>query len=295
MNYKLVSISTNQNGIDAVTGRLYNIGIEGVEIKDSDVNQDVLINTCIEVNSELENILKDIDNTISQLKDYDKEQLFGDLNITLQDTCDEDFMNNWKKYYKPTKIGDRIVVVPEWENYVAKDNEIIIKMEPQSAFGSGTHETTSLCIELIDSFCKSYKKPIENLDVGTGTGILALTALKLGAQSSTGIDIDKEAVETAILNANLNDVASKFTGICGNLAEKITKQFNLITANIVADAIIALGSSVGKLLSNDGIFIASGIISEREDDVITNLKQNGLIVIDRKQKNDWVALSLKKI
>lgn len=288
MNYKLVSIETNSKGIESVTGRLYTLDIAGVEIKEE--KDKVFIKTCIEENCKTEEILKDIKESMNALKDYDHEKQFGSLFITVTETCDNDWQNTWKKYYKPTKIGHNVVIVPEWEEYNAQKDDIIVKVEPGSAFGSGTHETTSLCIEFIENFVKSDTKV---LDIGTGTGILAVTALKLGAESAVAVDIDEKAVETAKINAKLNGVDNKFTVFSGNLAEKVSGEFELITANIVADAIISLAPAVPKLLEKGGIFIASGIISKREEEVRKALCDNGFDIFENKHKKDWAAFAAK--
>jgi len=206
---------------------------------------------------------------------------------------DEDWANNWKKYFKPCAIGEKLALIPSWEldspeAEILSKNRTSLVIDPGMAFGSGQHETTTLCMELIEK----YTTPESNLlDVGTGSGILAIASLLLGAKHATGIDIDALSVKVAKENAKINNVDDKFTGLQGDLALDVHDSYNLISANIVADIIIRLLPDMARLLSRDGIFIASGIIDTREADVVEILTANGLKVLETKRKRGWVALS----
>lgn len=199
----------------------------------------------------------------------------------------EDWETAWKQYYHPIAIGKHLAIVPSWETYPNVENRVILTLDPGMAFGTGTHETTFLCLEILDEKVKGGETV---LDIGTGSGILAVSALLLGAKSAIGIDIDPMCVRTASENAQRNGVEDKFLAKIGDLADQTKGAYTIITANIVADAIKKLAPEVPALLAEDGIFIASGIIQERGDEVTAALKQNNLQVVRRYDKNGWVAL-----
>ena len=196
----------------------------------------------------------------------------------------EDWQNGWRKYYHPLEIGRRLAVVPSWQEY--DTDRVKLMLDPGLAFGTGGHETTSLCLEALDSLVQGGERV---LDIGTGSGILAIAALKLGAASAEGVDIDPVAVRTAVENAALNGVDGKFSGLVGDLSDQASGVYNIITANIVANAIISLSTAVLGLLAAGGHFIASGIIDTRADEVEAALKAAGLAVAERKEKRGWVC------
>lgn len=201
----------------------------------------------------------------------------------------EDWQNAWKKYYHAMDIGKRLAIVPGWEDH--DTDRIKIIMDPGMAFGTGTHETTSLCLETLDSLVKGGERV---LDIGTGSGILAIAALKLGAGSAEGVDIDPMCVRTAGENAARNGVADRFKVLVGDLSDKASGQYNIITANIVAAAILSLAPHVPVLMAPDARFIASGIIDERKDEVLAGLRAAGLAPVEIKEKRGWVCIICKK-
>lgn len=201
----------------------------------------------------------------------------------------EDWQNAWKKYYHAMDIGQRLAIVPGWETY--DTDRIVITMDPGMAFGTGTHETTSLCLETLDSMVKGGERV---LDIGTGSGILAIAALKLGADSAEGVDIDPMCVRTAGENAARNGVADRFKVLVGDLSDKASGQYNIITANIVAAAILSLAPHVPVLMAPGARFIASGIIDERKDEVLAGLKAAGLEPVEVKEKRGWVCIICEK-
>lgn len=208
---------------------------------------------------------------------------------------EDDWANNWKQYFKPCPIGEKLLIVPSWEEdaglQVKYGDRAHLIIDPGMAFGSGQHETTRLCMELIEN----HITPESNvLDVGTGSGILAIAALLLGAKSAVGVDIDALSVKIAAENAALNGVASGFKVKQGDLAREITGKYRLITANIVADIIIQLIPDAVKLLAEDGTFIVSGIIEERAQDVLKALAGFGLSVADSRQDRGWCAFAVRK-
>lgn len=209
--------------------------------------------------------------------------------IDCADCAMDDWVNNWKKYFKPIPVGKKLLIHPVWEEDFDSMGRAVLDLEPGLAFGTGTHETTRLCLELIEE----YLTPgADLLDVGCGSGILSVAALLLGADSATGVDIDPLAVKTAVENARLNGVADRFTGVCGNLADKISGKYQVIAANIVADIVIELSRCVPEFLSPGGVYIISGIIDTREQDVLEALAGK-FTVIERKEECGWVAMALK--
>ncbi|MEM1484715.1 50S ribosomal protein L11 methyltransferase [Oscillospiraceae bacterium PP1C4] len=204
---------------------------------------------------------------------------------------EEDWATAWKKYYFPTKVGDKLVVCPTWEEYKPAEGEVVLVMDPGMAFGTGTHDTTRLCMQLLE---QAVDANTELLDIGTGSGILAVASLLLGAKRAVGVDIDEVAVRVAQGNAQANKVSDRVTFHAGDLTEKVSGKYNVVSANIVADVIIRLVPSLSQFLTDDGVFIASGIIDTREIDVIDALTGAGYILSDRRESGGWVALALKR-
>lgn len=199
----------------------------------------------------------------------------------------EDWENGWKAYYHAIEIGRRLAVVPSWEQYDPASGRTVLRLDPGMAFGTGTHETTALCLETLDAWVQGGERV---LDVGTGSGILAIAALKLGAAEADGVDIDPMCVRTATENAELNGVAGRFAVRVGDLAAQARGPYQIITANIVANAILHLAPAIPPLLTPGGRFVASGIIDTRRDEVIAGLAAAGLAVDEVREKNGWVAL-----
>lgn len=203
-------------------------------------------------------------------------------------TCvQEDWINNWKKYFHPMKVGKKLLIRPDWEKVENPDGRVVLDLEPGIAFGTGTHETTRLCMQFLEDYIKPGCKM---LDVGCGSGILSVAGLLLGAGSAVGVDIDPLAVKTAKQNAERNHVAERFTGIDGSLTEKVDGQFNVVVANIVADVIIELTKDIEKYLAPGAVYLMSGIIDEREQDV-RNALEGKFKILARREEKGWVALA----
>ena len=216
-----------------------------------------------------------------------------DGKIELSGVNEDDWANAWKAYYKPIKVGEKIVIVPAWEKYAASEGEIIVKMDPGMAFGTGSHETTRLVIRLLEKYINSGEKV---LDVGCGSGILAICASKLGAAECRAYDIDPVAVKVA--RENIKD--SGETNITCDQSDLLRQVrivdggYDVICANIVADIIIRMTPDVGRYLADDGVLLASGIILERSQDVIDCFEQNGFEIAESIVDNGWCALAVKK-
>ena len=212
--------------------------------------------------------------------------------ISVSGVNEEDWANSWKDYYKPIKIGDKIVIVPAWEKYEAQDGEIIVRMDPGMAFGTGTHETTRLVIKFLEKY---IKKGMRVADVGCGSGILAICASKLGAAECKAYDIDPVAVKVA--NENIKD--SGLTNVTCEVSDLLCQvdksaPYDVICANIVADIIIRMMPDVGILMNEKSVILASGIIVERSEDVISAFEEHGFKIIERIDENGWCALAVAK-
>ncbi len=219
-------------------------------------------------------------------------ELSIDATITVSGVNEEDWANSWKEYYKPIKIGEKIVIVPAWEKYTQQEGEIIVRMDPGMAFGTGTHETTRLVIKLLEKYIKNGMRVA---DVGCGSGILAICASKLGAAECKAYDIDPVAVKVA--NENIKD--SGLTNVSCEVSDLLRQvdnsaPYDVICANIVADIIIRMMPDVGALMNEASVILASGIIVERSQDVISAFDENGFKVVERIDENGWCALAVMK-
>lgn len=206
---------------------------------------------------------------------------------------EEDWANSWKAYYKTLHIGKRMVIVPAWEDYTPAEGEIIVRMDPGMAFGTGTHETTRLVIELLEKYTKEGARV---LDVGCGSGILAICASKLGAAECRAYDIDPVAVRVAEENVKDSGQTNIVCGVSDLLrqVDLTGGKYDLVCANIVADIIIRMAPDVGNYMKDDAILLASGIITERADEVVAALETNALRVAERHDDNGWSALVVQK-
>lgn len=320
MNWTEVNIYTTTEGIDPVCGCLLRIGITGFVIKDAkdfeeflndktgnwDYIDDDLMNlkdceTCVTVylpdNSQGVDMLAAIRSEMVALGGRDEDKAFGRLAVELANVREEDWANNWKQYFKSLTVGDKLVIKPSWEEYNKSDDRIILEIDPASSFGTGQHNTTQLCLELIE---KNLSKGDRLLDLGCGSGILSIASILLGAEEVTAVDIDQNSVKIAKENAEKNNIsAEKYTAYCGNviddneLIEKIGGGYDVIAANIVADVLIAMSSLFEKFVKKGGTLILSGIISERCHEVIDAVKAKGYTLVEQREANDWVAVSFK--
>ncbi len=204
---------------------------------------------------------------------------------------EQDWANNWKQYFKPLPVGDKLLILPTWETCNNTDGRTVLAIDPGMAFGTGGHDTTRLVLETLERY---ITPDTALLDVGCGSGILSIAALLLGAQSAVGIDIDALAVKTAIENGALNGFAPpRYTVFEGNLADKATGTYDVVAANIVADAIIMLSPDIPRFLKKDGVYIVSGIIDTREADVLPVLDACGFTVVERHEQRGWLCLVCK--
>jgi len=205
--------------------------------------------------------------------------------------AEEDWANAWRAYYKTIHIGKRIVIKPAWLEYRADAGAVVIEMDPGMAFGCGSHPTTALCLKLLEKYLRAGELVY---DIGTGSGILAVASAKLGAARVVAVDADPQAVRAARENAERNDVAGQVSVVRGNLLEPAEKTASMVVANIIADVIIPLSPAAAAVLNEGGVFISSGIISSRSEEVAAALSGAGLVILERLQEGEWVAFAAIK-
>lgn len=311
MKWYEIRINTTDEASDAVSELLTSMGAGGVAIKDpfdirkeiskpntldyaddeflEALGDDVIITAYFQDGLNINDLLKQINDglkNISQFLDVGKGvEGYGEVD-------DEDWSTAWKKYYKPFKLTDRIVIKPTWEEYTAEPSDIIVEMDPGMAFGTGTHETTQMCSILLDKYMKDAT---EVLDVGCGTGILSIIAAKLGAQKVEAIDIDDVAVRVAKENIEINKESTKITAFKGILTDikQEENKYDIVVANIIANVIIDLTSVIPYYLKINSLFITSGIIKDRKQDVLDACIKNGMSCIETLEMGEWVAMVFK--
>ena len=203
---------------------------------------------------------------------------------------DEDWQDEWKKYFHTVNITDNIVIKPSWDEYEPSDNEIVVEIDPGLAFGTGTHETTSLCVEFLEKYAQNKKKL---LDIGCGSGILMLIGKKLGVEKAVGIDIDEKVNDVVLENFSKNGINENFQVIIGNLVDDVNEKYDLVVSNILVDVLEKLLEDIEKILEKDATVIFSGILNEKEEAFLKKAKNYNLKQIDRKEKNNWVSLVFK--
>jgi ribosomal protein L11 methyltransferase len=208
--------------------------------------------------------------------------------VSVRGVSEADWINNWKKYYKPLHLGRHPVIVPKWEDYNPAEGETVVRMDPGMAFGSGLHETTSMCIKALEKYMTPGARV---LDVGTGTGILAIAAALLGAGGCLGIDIDSEAVRVASENTAKNGFCDAIAIVKGDLTEGVNYDADIIVANLMADLVIRLSPAAAKHLGPGGIYISSGILDIKEDAAAEAVREAGFDILEIMSDGEWRAIA----
>ncbi len=314
-------IPTTSEGIDIVCDKLSDIGIKDVQIEDEEefniflhenkkywdyVDEALLdekrgetkVIVYIKNDDTAGEILNNIKNLAQNLKKTDEENILGRLEIETDGINEEDWANNWKEFFKPIEIGKKLLIQPEWETYKGDSDRIIFTVNPGLTFGTGTHNSTKLCICELEDYVDESKSV---LDIGCGSGILSIISLLLGAKYATALDIDPNAVHVAYENAERNNVdTEKYKVYAGDilsdceLFDKInTCKYDVIVANIVADVIIALLPIVKKLIAENGTFICSGIINERLSDVADAMQKEDINIDHTRTDGEWSSVVCK--
>ena len=312
MKYIEVKIYTTKEGIDPLTCILMDMGIAGFAIEDADDFQDLMNKKnpydwdyVDESLMELANVETNITFYLDEIDDNRKilEQLqleieklkkekrinYGRLELVRKTVDDADWKDNWKEYFKPTKITERIVIKPTWEAYEKKDDEIVIEIDPGMAFGTGAHPTTSLCVKLLEKYIEADKDTV--LDVGCGSGILAMASALLGAKDILAVDIDPIAVQVSKENIELNHLSAKIRVSEGDLTKGLNIKAEIVVANLMADLVIMLSKDVAAHLKGKGIYISSGILIEKQEQVVAAIESCGFQILDILEEGEWCAIA----
>jgi ribosomal protein L11 methyltransferase len=307
VDWREVSVKVDREAVDVVSEVLVECGAGGVSIEDPDLikeqialniwdayefPEELLKRDYIQVNAYFpcDRFLDDRLKLLEEKLDYLNET---DMSGKIKETSfakvrEEDWANSWKAYYKTIKPGKKIVIKPSWESYQQAEGELVIELDPGMAFGTGTHATTIMCLKALEH-CVFGGEIV--FDIGTGSGILSIAAAKLGAQKVSAVDIDEVAVTTAKSNVELNGVGHLAEVMKGNLLDCVTGTADIVVANIVADVIISVAPDAAKAVRTGGVFIASGIIAPRADEVIEKVTGYGFKIIETDRDGDWVCLT----
>lgn len=310
MNWLEYTVLTTTEASDIISNTLINCGSTGVMIEDKNdvaLNQrpegqwdiideeiarrmgdDVRITGYYPVDERLNDAISRIESELRRIKNLGLDIDLGKLETYARSIDEEDWAESWKKAFKPFRLGKRIVIKPGWESYVPLAGDKVIEIDPGMAFGTGAHETTGLCVELIEEYVKPGMRVI---DIGTGTGILAIAAAHCGAVDALATDLDPVAVRVASENININGFERVIRVKCGDLLEAVDETADIVIANIIADVIIALAAPVRAHIAKGGKFICSGIARERKDEVISALAAAGYQNLDVRDMGQWTAIA----
>ncbi len=316
MKWNKYRLATTTEAVDLISYTLAEMGIEGIEIEDKvplseedkkrmfidllpDLEEDdgkAYVSFYIEPEKDHDSTLEEVLAAVRELADFVD---IGDATIEKSQTEDIDWMNNWKKYWKPFKVDEHIIIKPTWETVEeVSEDTLVVELDPGTAFGTGTHHTTRLCITQL----KKYMQPgQEVLDVGCGSGILSIIALLLGAKEASATDVDIHAVEAAVENARVNGIENDvYTVLTGDVISdadfrhKVGEhKFDMVLANIFAEIIIPLSGVVKEMMKPGALFITSGIIDEREEDVRKALTENGFEIMEVTHSGGWVSFTAR--
>lgn len=316
MKWNKFTLKTRTDAEDIIISTLADIGIQGAEIEDKqplteedkkqmfvdilpDMPEDdgvAYLNFYLDEDENVEEMLQKVEAELEDLRNFVD---IGEGTVTTSQTEDKDWINNWKQYFKQFYVDD-ILIIPSWEEVKDEDKErMIIHIDPGTAFGTGMHETTQLCIRQL----KKYVTPeTELLDVGTGSGILSIVALKLGAKHAVGTDLDPCAVPAVEENKEVNDIPPEsFDMMIGNIIDDKTVQdkvgyekYDIVAANILADVLVPLTPVILNQMKKGGIYITSGIIDNKEETVVKAVKDAGLEVLEVTYQGEWVSVTARK-
>lgn len=311
MKWTELSIYTTNEAVEPISNILHEAGAGGVVIEDrQDVQNDkqspfgeiyewkaedfpeegVRLKAYLPVNSFLGEAISEIKQAINNLSSYNID--IGLNKITLSEVNEEDWATAWKQYYKPVKISERITITPTWEEYTKETaDEIVIELDPGMAFGTGTHPTTVLSIQALERYIDENN---EVLDVGCGSGVLSIASILLGAKHVLALDLDDVAVKTTKANIEVNHLSDFITVQQNNLVQGISNQVDVIVANILAEIILLFEKDAFELLKPDGIFITSGIIQTKKEQVKEALINAGFAILEINEMEDWVSIIARK-
>lgn len=320
MKYKEITIRMAECGVEPVLAVLSSIGIDNANVVDPRDAEEIMkdketyewdyisdsvtkdLGKTPEIHlyfgmDEADAKEKEIEEALAKLKKNVQDGAFGsgvdfgELSLTSEERDDSDWKDKWKEYFKPKKISESIVIKPTWEEYEPAEGEKVIEIDPGMAFGTGTHETTSMCIGLLEKYIKGGESM---LDAGCGSGILEIAAVLLGAKEARGIDIDPESVRVANENIELNGVSSQAEAEYGDITKGAGSKADVIAANLMAELLCMIAGYAAECLNDGGIFISSGILTEKEEMVRKAYEDAGLEVVDAVHKGEWCALAARR-
>lgn len=311
MKWSEISIHTTHEAVEPISNILYDAGASGIVIEDSfDLVKDreqrfgeiyeldpedypeegVIVKAYLPVNSFLGETVEEIKNAINNLLLFEID--LGPNKVTISEVNEEEWATAWKKYYRPVKISEKFTIVPTWEQYEpTSEDDLVIELDPGMAFGTGTHPTTVLSIQALE---KLVKPGDVVYDVGTGSGVLSIASCLLGAGKVHAVDLDEVAIKSARLNIKLNQVHDKIVLKQNNLLDGFQEKANIIVANLLAEIILLLTDDAYQLLTDDGYFIASGIINQKRKEVEKALESSGFTIYETLMMQDWITIIGKK-
>ena len=304
MNWIKVKVDYVSDNLEETKVKLINmfdeIGIKQIEVIDYFSENELDYNANFSIKNDVWSIIGYIvDNRFANtklniifnnLKEFQNENTEFMYEIYTAKCNDEDWQDEWKKYFHTVNITNNIVIKPSWDEYEPESNEIVIEIDPGLAFGTGTHETTSLCVEFLEKYAKGKEKL---LDIGCGSGILMLIGKKLGVKKVIGIDIDEKVRDVVLENFSKNGINNDFEVIIGNLVDDVNGKYNLVVSNILVDVLEKLLEDIEKILEKGATVIFSGILNEKEEAFVKKAENYNLKQIDRREKNNWVSLVFK--
>ena len=313
MQWREVTVLTTTEGSEMVSAVLMGAGSAGVMIEDKNdvqlnqrpegqwdiideeiarrIGDDVKVTGYYPADERLNDVVAQIQAEVRRLRELNLDLPLGKLEVIAQGFENEDWAESWKKSFKPVRLGEHIVIRPGWTAFDAQPGDKVIEIDPGLAFGTGTHETTGMCAALIEQYVKPGQRVI---DIGTGTGILAIAAAHMGAAQVLATDLDAVAVRVAAENAAINGFADRIDCRCGDLLDVVDVSGDVVIANIIADVIVMLAKTVRERIVDGGVFICSGIAIDRRDDVIAALNAANYEILDAPVKGEWAAFAARK-
>jgi len=305
MKYIEVKIFTHGKGFEQLSAELLMIGLTDFVIEDpndvaellnkkNDYDWDYIDESVLAIASSEPNVTLYLDDTCEgaalsgEIKSMAKK--LG-MHAEEKPVDDLEWKDNWKEFFKPRKVSERIVIKPTWEEYNKSEGELIIELDPGMAFGTGAHPTTSMCIRFMERFYGQFETM---LDVGCGSGVLSIAAALLGAKEVLGVDIDSDAVIAAKENVKSNGLDGCVRIACGDLAKGIDFKADITAANLTPGLICLLAEDIGKNMKPGGLFIASGILIEKQSEVKAVIKKAGFEILDITQEGEWCAILARR-
>ncbi len=322
MRYLELKIQASEQGVEQITALLLGMGITEMSIDDPHDMDDILqkkheygwdyIEDGLKENLDREPVVSlyfdeadpqaqqkvlMVRGGISALQrrqragEFGQQGDLGSLAVTEKIVDDKDWKDKWKEFFKPTRVTERIVVKPTWEEYTPGDGELVIEIDPGMAFGTGTHETTSLCMKLMEKYLGDHPQEKKILDVGCGSGILSICGALLGSREILGVEIDEDAVRVARENVTVNHVEDAVNVVQGDLTRGVDFTADVVVANLMADLVMLLAADARRHLSRDGVFISSGVLIEKEEKVLAAIREAGFRIVEVAEDGEWCAIA----